>query len=179
MGAALLQPPLLCMRTLTRQQALQKMPLLILVVVLSLAACSPATDFDQPPDIRYGEDTCDRCLMIINEARFAAACVTADGETRRFDDIGGMVAYIDETAEDVAVYWVHDYDTEEWLKAGEAFFVKSDSQHTPMGFGIVAFASQNRADEWAAEQEGMVMTFAELVVQGGNVDTDHEMGHEQ
>ena len=143
-------------------------PLVILAGLL-VVSCSPEANLEEPPEIRYGEDTCDRCLMIINEARFAAAYTTADGQTRRFDDIGGMVAYNEEMTEDVAVYWVHDFDTEEWLKADLAFYVKSDYL-TPMGFGIVAFAEQDRAENWATEIEGMVVTFDELLAEGGNGD---------
>ena len=135
--------------------------LLMLVGLLSIVSCSSGPDFDEPPDIRYGEDSCERCLMIINEARFAAAYVTDAGETRRFDDIGGMVAYKDEISEDVAVFWVHDFDTEEWLKAEQAFYVESQQQ-TPMGFGVIAFADRQQADQWAAENDGVVLSFADL-----------------
>jgi copper chaperone NosL len=135
--------------------------LLILAGLITVASCSSGPDFDEPPDIRYGEDSCERCLMIINEARFAAAYVTDAGEIRRFDDIGGMVAYIDEISEDVAVFWVHDFDTEEWLKAEEAFYVESQQQ-TPMGFGVIAFTEQQRADQWATENEGVLLSFADL-----------------
>ena len=143
----------------------RKIFLVVVLAVLSLtllAACGGGPDLDEPPDIRYGEDVCDRCLMIINEARYAAAYVKPDGEARRFDDIGGMVAYLDEVAEDVAVFWVHDYDTEEWLKADEAFYVESDDLVTPMGFGIVAFADRSRAEEWAAEQAGILRSYSEM-----------------
>jgi copper chaperone NosL len=135
--------------------------LLILAGLITVASCSSGPDFDEPPDIRYGEDSCERCLMIINEARFAAAYMTDTGETRRFDDIGGMVAYIDEISEDVAVFWVHDFDTEEWLKAEEAFYVESQQQ-TPMGFGVIAFTTQQRAEQWATENEGVLLSFSDL-----------------
>ena len=135
--------------------------LIILTGLITGVSCSSGPDFDEPPDIRYGEDSCERCLMIINEARFAAAYVTQAGETRRFDDIGGMVAYNNEISEDVAVFWVHDFDTEGWLKAEEAFYVKSQQQ-TPMGFGIVAFGDQLRADQWAAENNGVLLPFDDL-----------------
>jgi copper chaperone NosL len=136
--------------------------LLFCLATLLLVACGSGVDFDRPPDIVYGEDLCERCSMIINEARYAAAYVTEDGQAHLFDDIGGMLLYNAEVAGDVAVFWVHDFDTEEWLKAEEAHYVKGDHM-TPMGFGIVAFARQDRAGAWAAGQGGMVMTFDELL----------------
>jgi nitrous oxide reductase accessory protein NosL len=50
------------------------------------------------------------------------------------------------------------------LKGDAAFYVAGD-QATPMGFGIVAFANQDRAEAWAAEEGGLVMTFNELLNQ--------------
>ena len=149
--------------------------LIIFLVALFVVSCGSEPDFEQPPEIRYGEDTCERCLMIINEARYAAAYVTSDGTERRFDDIGGMVDYHKEMAEDVAVFWVHDYDTEEWLKAESAHFVMSDGEITPMGYGIVAFGNSGRAETWAAEQGGMAMSFGELLARDGETaEHDHE-----
>ncbi len=148
---------------------------LILVGVFTLG-CQSGVQLDKPPDMRYGVDVCDQCRMIISEARFAAAYVTREGETRRFDDVGGMLLFHNERQEEVAVFWVHDYETEEWLKADQAFFVMSDALTTPMGFGIVAFADKARAEELAAQTQGMVMTFEELVARfAGGVEMQH--GH--
>lgn len=149
-----------------RQLGQQRLPIvgliLLLLVGILVVSCGSGPNLDEPPDIRYGEDTCERCLMIINEARYAAAYVTIAGDARLFDDIGGMLAHHEEMAEDVAVFWVHDFETEEWLKADEAYYVQSDHL-TPMGFGIVAFADQSRAESWATQEGGMVMTFADLL----------------
>lgn len=136
--------------------------LLLGLATVLLVACGSEVDFDQPPEIVYGEDVCERCSMIINEARYAAAYMTEDGQAHLFDDIGGMLAHHKAVTEDVVVFWVHDFDSEDWLKAGEAYYVKGD-HITPMGFGIVAFAQGQRAEAWAAEQGGMVVTFDELM----------------
>jgi copper chaperone NosL len=131
--------------------------------VLLLAGCGQAANTDEPPKIVYGQDICDRCGMIINEEAFAAAYWTKGGEERRFDDIGGMMAYIVEEAEDVASYWVHDYADGEWIRAEEATFVLDQNLKTPMGFGIAAFADPAQAQALAAGQEGVeVLSFAEL-----------------
>ena len=136
--------------------------LLAALIMVVMGSCGSSANLEEPPDIRYGEDVCDRCMMIINEAKYAAAYVNPDGDVRRFDDIGGMSAHIDETPEEIAVLWVHDYDTEEWLKAEEAFYVGSEDLLTPMGFGIIAFGSRERAEEWASEQTGTMRTYSEL-----------------
>ncbi len=133
----------------------------LLVSLLFIVACSGNAGLEEPPQIVYGVDPCDRCLMIINEARFAAAYITGSGETRRFDDIGGMAAYKDEVKEDIVAYWVHDFETESWLKAEDAFFVGSEQQ-TPMGFGIVAFSDQQAAKKWSDEHGGTMLTFEDV-----------------
>lgn len=138
---------------------------LIVLLAVLLVSCQPRPSLDAPPEIRYGEDTCDLCHMIINEARFAAACVTRQGEARRFDDIGDLVAYHAAHAEEVAALWVHDYDTGEWLRAEQATFVVSDAFHTPMGHGIVAVANAARAQELAASVGGQVAAFSDLLGQ--------------
>lgn len=138
-----------------------------------LVACGSEIDFDQPPDIVYGQDVCERCSMIINEARYAAAYVTEDGQAHLFDDIGGMLAHHAEETGDVVVFWVHDFETEEWLNADEAHYVKGD-HITPMGFGIIAFADRDRADSWAAAEGGMVMILAQLMSEGASDEHDHQ-----
>lgn len=146
----------------------------VLMVVLS-AGCQASPDLDTPPPMQYGEEVCDQCRMIISEARFAAAYVTRQGVIRRFDDIGDLLAYHATHAEDVAVFWVHDYSTHEWLKAKAAFFVVSERLHTPMGHGIVAFSERPRAAALAATTQGKVMTFAAL--QNHPVTTDSASVH--
>jgi copper chaperone NosL len=134
----------------------------LLLFGVVIAGCQSRTDFDRPPEIRYGEDTCDQCRMIISGARFAAAYVTRQGTTRRFDGIGDLLLYYAAHAEEVAGFWVHDYDTKTWLKAEQAFFVVSLSLQTPMGHGVVAIRDQHRAEDLATSVHGMVMTFADL-----------------
>lgn len=128
---------------------------------LSLSGCQSSRE--RFPQIRYGRDTCARCGMIISEARFAAAYLTREGTWRFFDDIGDMLAFSKAHREDVAIWWVHDYETEAWLKADSTFFVKSSELHTPMGHGIVAVTRRERAEQLARQVQGQLFTFAELL----------------
>lgn len=161
---------------------IKRLTLLVIILLAAvLAGCQSEPALDQPPEIVYGEDVCDQCNMIISEPRFAAAYYLPDGTARLFDDIGNMGLYHAQHHEDVATFWVHDYDTEEWLDARQAFFVRSDMLRTPMGHGVVAFADRANADALAAEHEAMVMSFEELVAYydagEGQMDMDEHDSH--
>jgi len=61
-----------------------------LLISILLAGCQK----DQgPPKIRYGEETCDHCRMIISEDRFAAAYRLNSGLVKKFDDIGCAIQH--------------------------------------------------------------------------------------
>lgn len=122
-------------------------PFIFFSFIVVFAGCKSGGNLDQPPTIRCGEDPCDECFMLINEARYAAAYVVKSGEARRFDDIGCLLIYHKKHQENVAYFWVNDFNSQKWLNARNAFFVKSDSIQTPMGFGIIAFASEKTAND--------------------------------
>jgi copper chaperone NosL len=132
------------------------------LLLLILTACGAETDLDAPPEILYGQDPCDQCSMIINEARFATSYVTTSGEVRRFDDLGGMLVYDQQHQEKVHIYWVHDFNNEEWLNAANASIVHSPELTTPMAWGLAAFANQADAEQFAADNGGTITTLAAL-----------------
>lgn len=145
--------------------------------VLLLAACKPETNLDSPPEIVYGEDACDYCNMIISEPRHAASYLTTTGAAHLFDDIGGMLLYHAEHNEEVHSFWVHDYESEEWLRAENAFYVINSAVYTPMGHGIFAFENEGQAAEFAEQnQKGTVLGFSELLAlaKDGNLRSDHQ-----
>lgn len=134
------------------------------VGLLLLAACGGGQSFDEPPEIVYGQDVCSECNMIINEANYASAYWTADGEARRFDDIGEMLKFMNENPEERASTWVHDANTAEWLPAEDAWIVMRAGLMTPMGTGVAAVANEADARALAFDQpEAMVMTFEEFM----------------
>lgn len=138
---------------------------LALAVVVALVACQPAEEASGPPDIRYGEDVCDRCNMLIDEPRFATAYATEAAEVRRFDDVGCLFLHAQEERETVASYWVHDFNSEEWVAGEEATYVVNPELVTPMGWGIAAFASASDAEAYQAGEGGTVLSFSELQAQ--------------
>jgi copper chaperone NosL len=149
--------------------------ILLLVAIILITACQAQVDLSQPPEIHYGEDLCEECGMIISEPRFAAAYYTTNGDARGFDDIGGMAVHHAEHQEDVTQFWVHDYDTEEWIEAERAYYVMSDQLHTPMDYGIVAFSDNDRAQKMASDNNAMVMSFEAVMdsFMEGNASHEH------
>lgn len=135
---------------------------ILILALLLLASCKQEADLDALPNIMYGQDVCDECGMIISETRHAASYTAVSGEVRRFDDIGGMLLYDQKVNEDVHIYWVHDFNTEEWVNAAEATFVLDDTLVTPMGWGVAAFSTTADAEAYAAEHDGTVATYAAL-----------------
>lgn len=157
-----------------------KMAFLLVVLSLFLWGCQQSGSLDDPPDIIYGQDVCDECSMIINEARFAASYVTTTGEVRRFDDIGGMLAHDEKMKEDVYIFWVHDFTTEDWVNSEQASFVLDTAVNSPMGWNVIAFADAARAEAYVADHGGVIKTFASLRadVQTGTINPESLSVHE-
>lgn len=130
-----------------------------LVLALLVASCgASATATDGPPEINYGRDICIECGMIVDDPRFAAAYRLDDGTEKVFDDLGGLIIHGRTTGDlSTATVWVHDYETEEWLRAVSAFYVPVRGVASPMGHGILAFATTDRAARFAAELGGEVI----------------------
>lgn len=144
--------------------------LLLLLSVLLLNACAHGATTAAPPEIRYGEDTCAECNMIISDPRYAAGYAYELSAGRyaslAFDDIGDLLAHLEKHREHKVVAWyVHDYTSEEWLDATTAYYVLSDEIHSPMGHGIAAHATRDAAEVLAQRKSGLVLDWQGLQAQ--------------
>lgn len=140
-----------------------KTPLLLLLSVLALlaAGCAQGTTAITAPEIRFGEDVCVECKMIISDPRFASAYTyeISPGryENALFDDIGDMLVYADRNPEhNVVAWWVHDYNTKEWVDGTKATYMFSHALQTPMAQGTAAFAAAESAQALADQLQGEV-----------------------
>jgi copper chaperone NosL len=122
-----------------------------------LAGCRPV-DTGRPPTVRYGEEACASCRMIIGDEHFAAALVTPTGEALKFDDIGCLVEHEADGLRPDVTYWVRDSKGREWLDAREATFVHSAGIASPMGFELAA----RPPGQAASEPAGRMLRFHEL-----------------
>ncbi len=128
-----------------------------------LVACAPQSNAPTPPNIAYGRDMCDACGMIISEARFAAATLMTDGKTLKFDDAGEMFTYHAKHPElQVRAWFVHDYNSQNWINGQSAFYAMTKDIKSPMGTGVATFADKNAAETFAARFNAKAMTFDEM-----------------
>ena len=134
----------------------------IVVFIIGLITPGCGARDDGPPRIRYGEETCDRCRMIISEKRFAAAYRTGSGALRKFDDLGCATLHREERQEMTTQFWGYDYEETGWLNAKRAFLVHSPELLTPMGYGIAVLPTPEKAAILAEKVNGQIVQFDQL-----------------
>lgn len=132
---------------------------------LVLASCGDEAKADEPPKIKYGEDTCSRCNMIISEEKYAAGLVAKDGQKWVFDDVGELFLVVKDEGLNDRRAWVHDFESVKWIDATTAYFVDAHDIMTPMGMGVVAFETREAAEKLAAEKSGTVRDWATMLVE--------------
>jgi copper chaperone NosL len=135
------------------------------MLLLFVTACSSKqVEEPQPPEISYGLDMCNACGMTLDDPRFASATLLKTGEYRKFDDIGDMIVFhMDHPDQQVAAWFVHDRDSENWIRAEEAVYVVSSEIESPMGHGIYAFETLEAAEAFAQGlSSAQVMNFEEV-----------------
>ena len=134
----------------------------LLVAGLALAACAPQKNGVSAPEIAYGHDLCEACGMLIDQPQLAAASLDTAGQAHKFDEIGDMIQFHAEHPTIQPKAWfVHDYESEVWLRAEDAYFVYHPDHLTTMGHGLLAFASEADARAWAAAIPAEVLSFDE------------------
>ena len=133
---------------------LQLFAVLAIVGVL-LAGCGDDEMSLDPPDIEYGVDMSEMGMPVV-DPRFTVATLPKDSnDWLLFDDIGEFLKYHQNTSSDFEVMWVPDHDSEEWLKAEDAWYVQSDEFcYSPMKWCVAAFDSEESAHEAHMEYGG-------------------------
>ena len=117
---------------------------LMTFVIISVVGC--AGKDPQPVEI-FPEDACANCRMAVSSKQFASEIITTKGKVHKFDDINCLDQFSVRNPEEksAATYYM-DYDTRQWLRAGECTIVTTGIS-TPMGSGKVAVADVKRAEE--------------------------------
>lgn len=137
-----------------------------------LTACGEKTY--EPRDINAETDVCYMCNMSITHEQYAGQIVKKNNDVVVFDDIGCLMEYIEEYGDaEVGAAFIRDHNSSTWLNVTEASYVYSPDYWTPMNFGVLAFADENAAKTYAAEQAGELLAYADLETFNWGVHT-HE-----
>ncbi|HEX7296861.1 MAG TPA: nitrous oxide reductase accessory protein NosL, partial [Pyrinomonadaceae bacterium] len=103
--------------------------------------------------------------MAISEKQYAAELIDSDGVALKFDDIGCMTKFVksDKNKTSIAASFVMDFNDRQWIKADDAFYVRSPEFTTPMNGGIVAFRNETRAQQAVDQYKGTLLRFKDVV----------------
>ncbi len=148
-------------------------PRTILLLLTAASAGCDGQPLSGPPPLRLGRDECGECGMLINEDRCSSGMLVEERGRRRyilFDDIGCMLDAEREHAahpggqSTILERYVHDRDTRSWVEARAAIFLFADPQAlpTPMGTGMVAYATSAAAEQARHQYGGTVLDYAAL-----------------
>ena len=109
------------------------------------------------------EDMCAYCKMAISEKRYAAEFIDGEGQPSKFDDIGCMGNFIKtRNVTAIAAYFVMDFKEGKWIKADNAYYVRSVELRTPMNGGIIAFQNESDAREAIGRYRGTPLRFQDI-----------------
>jgi copper chaperone NosL len=141
----------------------------LVIVAFALLASACGAKAMAPPAIVVDRTACSHCGMFVSEPIYGAAYQAGQAEARVFDDIGCMLdALRTETAPPVGV-WVQDAAGSGWVDANRATFVATQSVHTPMSGGLLAYADAAAAEQAATAHHGEVIrSFEELRARKGD-----------
>lgn len=124
----------------------------LLALLLLAAACRGDAPGDPPR--HTGRESCARCGMAVSEKRFAGGWVDESGESVLFDDAGELLAALAERPALAAAAWVGDFESGRWIRLKEATLLRAPGLSTPMGSGVVAFASAGAAEALVRQRAG-------------------------
>jgi copper chaperone NosL len=127
-----------------------------LLAAIASAACG--AEAAGPPHLEEDRTACAHCGMLVSERLFAAAYRAPGGEARVFDDIRCLLKAVrKESSQANLEFWFHDAETLEWIEGTRAVIVHAPSLNTPMGGGMVAFATRAAAASAAGPHRGRVI----------------------
>jgi copper chaperone NosL len=116
-----------------------------IIVTTIFVSCSK-----EPVPIRFNEDQCAYCQMIISDQRYGTELITTKGKIYKFDSIECLAAYIIEEKKgtnDLQSIWTIDFKyPEKFIDATKAWYLHSDLLKSPMGLNLSSFTEKNAAE---------------------------------
>jgi len=102
--------------------------------------------------------------MAVSEKPFAAEVIDAEMSVYKFDDIGCMLDFLrqGDRKDKAAARFVMDYESQTWIEAEQAHYVKSTEIRSPMASGLIALRERAAAERHAAKFKGQLLSWADL-----------------
>lgn len=122
-----------------------------------------------PQPIKLGEESCAFCKMTISDNKFGVELITKKGKVYKFDDthcaLGFMKSNTIDNNDIRDTYLVNFEEPHNFVNAQDAFLLKSDEFHSPMGGNIAVFDDKNKMEtaNTKIKGEGMEVTWDQLV----------------
>lgn len=144
-----------------------------------LCIVAPATPYDSASGLAMlaprpipADARCPVCGMYpARFPRWAAQSLFKDGAAHYFDSPLDLLVFLQKVnrhdrrydQDDVAVSFVTDFETGQWIESRDAFFVHGSSVFGPMrDADLPALASREAADSLASSRGGRVLRFADV-----------------
>lgn len=151
--------------------------LIAAMLLILTAGCEP-----KPQPIHYGSDQCDYCRMMITDQEFASQAVNNQGRAYKFDSVECMAAFdlTFDNPDNIHSLWVPDFlNREDWLQAGEAYYLFSETLRSPMGLNLSAYATRGQAEEMLSEYGGEIVAYERVrtIVQQAWLENGNQIHH--
>lgn len=149
------------------------------LITNELCIVAPATPYDPASGLAMlaprpipADARCPVCGMYpARFPRWAAQSIFKDGAAHYFDSPINLFVFLQRVdrynsryaVDDVAISFVTDFETGQWIEAQDAFFVHGSSAFGPMrDADLPAFASREAADTLTRSRGGKVLAFTEV-----------------
>ena len=118
-----------------------------------------------PEPIAYGHDECAHCRMMISDQKYGGELITQKGRIYKFDSIECMASYYaGASVPEVQSIWTIDFSNPGmWVKADEAFYLRSKNLPSPMGMFLSSYAVREKAEEMKAQLYGDLLNWQEVL----------------
>lgn len=142
---------------------MKKLASSVILLLFVLTGCSQQSY--EPREISPTTDICKVCNMSISQMDYAAQIVFKNGDHNVYDDLGCLMADIIEKGdEEIGAAYIKDAKSHQWINVKEATYVYASDIWTPMNYGVVAFASDEEADNYVQEFEtAKQLTYKDLL----------------
>ncbi|EMK00963.1 nitrous oxide reductase accessory protein NosL [Leptospira sp. WS58.C1] len=127
------------------------------ILLLSVVSVSVFCSKREPKLPEFGRELCAHCSMAIVDKRFHSQLLTEKGRRYYFDSIECSHSFEKSERYSSGSVWFADYENpDRMLSEKAAVLVRSSELRSPMGEGLGAFSSMDRAKNFLNSHKGSV-----------------------